>query len=265
MDSSKLLYFILLIFLFIFVYKLLGKKKTKKSAKKILDLQKALYSTRHEFQEINPMTFPNLDLKFYDDIKNNLAAIGFKFLADIEDVTCTKAMPSVRTFIRTMIDNSGTIMGSIYHFKTKGIMKLLLIIVGMPAQSKVIDFETEFSDGSFICTSNTLETDKTGNVPGIKRVQFPNNTSYNELLAAHKSAVARALSSNSNIKLVVVKSLSEVLDSQYRMQEKKNTYKQSIGYMNKEELAKISDGKFDDELIENVSEEIDKLKQGKEN
>ncbi len=268
MDTKSIINIIIIFICIHIISKLISnylrKKSSKKGAKKIYETQKEIYSKRHEYQEINPNVFTFLDLSFYDKIRDLLLSERFKFMGDYENMTLSKIAPNMRTFIRTMLDPSGTIMTGIYHFKARGWIKFILMFTKIPSQNKTIDFESELDNGTFICTSNTLKMDTTGDVPGIVRNQFPSNIPVLEMLNNHKNSIQNILSQSSGVKLLKMNSLAEILSSQQRLQDLKNKHKQSFGYMDKTELEKISQNSYK-EATDDVIKEIDKIKQGRDN
>ena len=57
------------------------------AARKLVDLQEALFDRPHECQKVDPTEFDRLDGKYYDDTRVWLEAQGFTYLADVENVT----------------------------------------------------------------------------------------------------------------------------------------------------------------------------------
>ena len=227
-------------------------------ARKIVNDSKALYSNRHEFAEVRAADFRDLNHQFYNRAQAELEAFGFRYLADIEDLTLTRQYPGMRTFIRSMTGDHGAISAGIYQLKFRGFYRLLQLLGVLAKKPFYIDLESEFSDGIFLATSNTSGTDLSGDVPGILRQRAPAETSIPELLAAHRKQVARLCQEGRTI--IKVDSLAEVQASQHRLQEAKNRHKTSIGHVDAEQLARIAAKHGDPETNHQLALELKTLR-----
>src|SRR5436190_10025104 len=54
---------------------------------------KAVYSTEHEYVQVNPAEFRFADLSFYDRAEREFETHGFQSLGDWEDVTVSRTYP----------------------------------------------------------------------------------------------------------------------------------------------------------------------------
>ena len=133
-------------------------------AQKLLKTMQALYTDQHTFQHVDCKTFRHVDQKFYQHTQKMLEKLGFRQIADIEDVTVSQTKISHRTFIRVLLSSDRTIMGACYQFPLSWLVRLFQWIGLAPKGGKVIDLESELSDGSFLVTTNTLEMDTTTDI-----------------------------------------------------------------------------------------------------
>jgi hypothetical protein len=201
------------------------KKARKAAANRVVELNKAVYGSEpYEYRMVQPLEFPELDSEFYDRARSWFQAQGFRFLGDRENVTLSRIMPQARTFIRTMVSADGTIFGGAYHVKLQRVR-------GLPAEARVIEFETEFSDGTFVTTSNAPATARTLEVSGIHAERFPGETSADELLRTHRERLAGVAESRPPLTATRLKTMDDVISFQRRMQALGATYKHSIGYL----------------------------------
>src|SRR5688572_15613368 len=69
----------------------------------------AVYGEPHEMARVDAAAFPEADIDFYDSAKAELEKRGYKFLADVEDLTMSRIYPQNRTFLRLFIDGGGMI------------------------------------------------------------------------------------------------------------------------------------------------------------
>jgi hypothetical protein len=212
----------------------------KDAADDIVRMQKALYAEQHEYRAVRPSEFRDVDIAFYDQTQKTFEREQFRFLGDIEDVTATREFPKMRTFLRLMAGDSGTIQLACYHLKMRGFLRLLQLVGALPSNIKTLDLETEMSDGSFIVTANTQGVDTTGAVPRVARYLHPRETAPLELLALHREQVQQASIREGGLAPVRVNTLDDLIASQHRLQAIKNAHKASMGYMDAKELRQIA-------------------------
>jgi hypothetical protein len=210
----------------------------KRAAREIVENSKALYSAPHEFAEIRASDFRDLDHQFYNRAQAELEAFGFRHVADIEDLTVSRQMPAMRTFVRILIGDHRSTSAAIYHLKFRRFYRLLQLIRVLPQKPFFIDLESEFSDGTFLATSNTRGTDLSGDVPGIQRQTFPAETPIGQLMAAHREEFGRQCQEGRTA--TKVGCLAEVRAAQHRMQEAKNRHKQTLGHVDGEQTARVA-------------------------
>lgn len=210
----------------------------KRAARKIVATSKAIYSAPHEVVEVRASTFRDLDHRFYDATRVELEALGFRFLADIEDLTLSRQFPSMRTFIRSLTGDQGTISAAIYQLKFRGFYRILQLAGLLARRPFFVDFETEFSDGTFLATSNTAETDLNSAVPEIHRYRLAQAAPVAQLLAVHREQLE--LRRQKGLIPTRVSSLAEARALQDRLQQAKNRHKHGLGYVDAEMTAKIA-------------------------
>jgi hypothetical protein len=210
----------------------------KRAARKIVETSKAIYSRPHEFAEVRAADFRDLDLAFYNRAQAELEAFGFRHVADIEDLTATRQFPGMRTFIRALAGDSGSTSAGIYQLKFRGFYRLLQLVGVLPKKPFFIDLETEFSDGTFLATSNTRGTDLSSDVPGIQRQIFPAETPIAQLVAAHREQSGPQCQEGRIA--TKVGCLAEIRALQNRLQEAKNRHKKNLGYVDAEQTARIA-------------------------
>jgi hypothetical protein len=128
----------------------------------------------------------------------------------------------------------------------------------MPKNLKMIDLETELSDGSFIVTANSRGSDTTGAVPRVARFQHPLETPAFDLLTLHRDQVEQAMRRDPTLQPVRVNTLDELIASQHRLQAIKNEHKASMGYMDAKEFRQIA-GK-DSAAVREMAAEFERRK-----
>jgi hypothetical protein len=230
------------------------------AARDILQTQKALYCGEHEFRVVAEprREFRGADFDYYARTQQVLERSGFDCLGDVEDVTTARQFPSMRAFLRVMSGDDGSVMAAIYHVRVSGFIRMMQIIGVVPRQMKMLDLETELSDGSFIVTCNSLGADTTGAVPRVARFQYARETPPAELLDLHRQQVQQALIRDRGLSPRPARTLDDVIAAQHRLQAIKNAHKQKIGYMDRHELANIAGG--ESATVQDVADEIERQK-----
>jgi hypothetical protein len=209
------------------------KEAQRKAAKNILEFQKAIYSSEpYEYRMVSPSEFPELDHDFYDRMRSSLESQGFRFLGDRENATLSRVAPDKRTFLRTMVNADGTICGAAWHRRLNRPFR------SFATDIKSIEFESELSDGTFVTTSNNLESARSLPFPGIEAERFPSETSADELLRVHRERLARVLESRPHLSPTKLQTMEDVIWFQRRQQMIKAKHKQSIGYASVESVEK---------------------------
>lgn len=216
-----------------------------KDAEELLDMLLMTYSSNHEYAEVDPDDFKYLDLKYYERTWEKLRDEGFRFLGDIEDVTLSQVHPRMRSFIRCLVSGDGSVMAGIYHVRPRGWWRVL-VWFGLLKQTRVLDLETEFTDGCFVCTSNAEQAAMMTLPDELMPEFYGDITEPAELLEIHKRWVGEYLSQTDGVGCVIVRSLRDGLASQDRMTALKAAHRDEIkGGLLPEEMDRIAEGKLE--------------------
>lgn len=196
------------------------------AARSMLEQNRALWGSEpHEIRMASLADFPNLDHAFYDQYRQQLESMGFRFLADWENMTLSRVFPQMRTMLRVMVSTDGSIRCAAYHIRN------------LNPQVKTYDFETELSDGTFLTTSNAR--DRSLSTPGIDSKKFPTSTSLSDLLQFHQQRLAEKLATNPTLKPMLATSIEDNLKMQNRQQQLQAKHKRETGFVNAEDIKKI--------------------------
>jgi len=211
----------------------------EESAQTLLEQQKKLYGGSHEFRRVGPEAFEGLDTEFYESNRTRLEKLGFHYVADVEDVTVANTWPRHQSVLRVMLGDGGAVTGTIFHLRLFGVARGLQFIGVLPRKLLTVEFETELSDGSFVCTSNTLKSDTTAPFPRISKLRLPAATPPEQLLDQHREHLRTALATAPGVRPLAFYSLEDVLESQNRQQMIKSAHKARIGYLDENELKSV--------------------------
>ena len=215
----------------------------EKAAREILALIAATYQPTHEYVPADARLFGHLDSRFYERTTRLLGSNGFRKLADIEDKTITNSPNGVLmpVLVRTMLSRDGTVLAGLYHPRIKRLGLRILLWVFRKLPGKVIDMETEFSDGSFVVTSNAVSAAAIELPTTLISAEFlPGTVTALAVFHRHAARVAAHLVARPGVGTRAVSTLDELLASQNRMNAIKAAYRGEIGAVTKAELERLS-------------------------
>ncbi|MDZ7630348.1 MAG: hypothetical protein U5K74_03025 [Gemmatimonadaceae bacterium] len=167
---------------------------------------------------------------------------GFTRLADVEDTTITSAPGGVLmpVLIRTLLSRDGTVMAALYHPRIKPLLVRVLLWLLRRSPGKVVDMETECSDGSFVVTSNAV-TAEAIDLPALISAEYqPAKTSAFSLHSRHVTRVAEHLAQRTGVTAKVITTHEELVASQNRMNAIKAAYRGDVGGITREELDRLA-------------------------
>lgn len=207
------------------------------AAGQILAQIRATYVPTHNYIEVSPAEFRHLNLRFYERTLSSLAKAGFRHLADFEDTTLTSVPGSIlpRIMIRSMLSSDGTIMAAAYDPKVKLIWRILLVLLRKKLKP-VIDFETEYSDGTYVVTSNGEMASSIKIPPMVIAEYLPAGTPVRDVLARHMQCLEAVEAVNPSAVRRSFSTREDVVLAQNRMNAIKAAYREELGGVTLEEL-----------------------------
>jgi hypothetical protein len=199
----------------------------------------AVYGEPHELVQIDPATFPEADIDFYDRARRELEGKGYRFLADVEDLTLSRIYPHNRTFLRLAVDAGRMIRASAYHLHPRGVVISLLQLVQLfPRHLRVIELVSEVG-GTFLVTSNTHGVDRLEPPPEAKVERMPLGTSLLSVVARHEARITEFLRAQPGRAPVSFETLDEVIASIARAHVVMARHRQKVGGLSRDELERL--------------------------
>lgn len=231
---------------------------THAAAKDILEMIRSVYIPSHDYQSVDLKDYPHIDSRFYSNTKTLLESEGFIHLGDQEDMSLANAKGNFfkRVPARCMISNDGVIMAACYHAKLSPIWLRVLLFILRKKVGKTIDFESEFQDGSFVCTSNAALAGAIKNPPIIHSEFHAVDTPCVGLLQRHRERVVKHIQ-NFCVSPRRIQTISEQRESQNRMNAIKAAFRGELGSISLEELEKVS---FSKAQAADVHKEVQKIR-----
>lgn len=225
----------------------------KRVAGKTYSQQKAIYSGTMEYADANPADFNWLDLPFYEDVTAKMSQLTFRHVGDVECITATRQFPGMRSFLRLFVGDGGSVMAACYHVKARGVFGLLALIRVIPRHMRVVEFESEFSDQTFLGTTTAPRKLIIGSFPGITNICMDLEVGEAEVLSKHREELGRIVNER-GVQPVRLMSKADLLASQDRMHALKSAYKKNRGYVTREEFAGMAGGKLSSAHMKYVEE-----------
>jgi hypothetical protein len=199
----------------------------------------AVYGEPHELARVSPAAFPEADIEFYDRVRTELEAKGYRTIADIEDLTMSRIYPQNRTFLRLLVDAGGMIRASAYHLHPRGVVISMLQLVQLfPRHLRVIELVSEIQ-GMFLVTSNTHGIDRLEPPPEAKVERMPLSTPLAEVVATHEKRITALLRTHPERAPVTFETYEEILASMSRAHVAMARHRQKVGGLSRDELERL--------------------------
>lgn len=219
-----------------FVWVLLGKLQRRRAGRRTVENMKQLYTQRHEYRDVRPDDFKQLDLDFYEQTTRVLSSLGCVWVADIEDVTIRNAFPYPVTFIRNMHGLGGAVMVGIYHCKFRSLFMRLVILLTRTKIGRSIDCETEFRNGEFLCTNNAPTAAHITNPPQLNTEYLAFETPAAEVFQRHLQRLNAYLAANPGVQPLLHTTREAIREAQWRQQQIKAAYRKQVGWVTRDEI-----------------------------
>ncbi|HTS17239.1 MAG TPA: hypothetical protein VMP11_06665 [Verrucomicrobiae bacterium] len=227
------------------------KRQAYVVAKKCFDTYEVQYSAGEvEYREVSPISFPELNVPFYEETTKTLEVAGFSQLGDVQNVFFANKA-GFHTFTRVMVDESHTIIADfmdLYHPKSKH-------------RPKVVDFTTEFDDGSFLETLNANDGQKFCRPAQMHSEYLPESSSAMEILRVHRERLAEFLRCNPRAEPRLFGSIQDVIAALSRSRALRIACRRSLSSAEiKQEFLRLAEGRVNDpKLLADIAEEYEKL------
>jgi hypothetical protein len=214
-------------------------KRIDKAAVEMEEMARLLYAPSYRYAPVDPKSFRSLDLGFYDATLRKLQSFGFRHLGDEENLDLKNTAQDPGCFTRVALGSDGTVMAALYQFRPKFWLRLLLRLTGTKL-GKAVDFETEFSDGTVLCTSNAQLAATIQRPEEISSLFLPWETPVEQIYERHLQRVQERLRASSAVPKAFA-TLDDVHASQNRQQAMKALFRKNVGGFSREELLAHAD------------------------
>lgn len=198
-----------------------------------------VYGEPHELARVSAAAFPEADLGFYDAVRAALEARGYRWLADVEDLTLSRVYPSNRTFQRLLVDGGGMIRVAAYHLHPRGVVVTMLQLVQLfPRHLRVVEVVSELP-GRFLVTGNTHGIDRLEPPPEADVERLPPRASVEEVVARHEARLNAWARAHPAQAPVAFAGYEDVLASMARAHVATARHRQRVGGLTRDELERL--------------------------
>lgn len=226
------------------------RRGIRRVARNILETQRAMCGSVHEYRVVDPAAYPDLDHDFYRRTTDWLIEQGFNLLGDLENVTLRAVMENdadglaVKTrktpFQRFLVSAEGDIVACIFHSISPAARREGGRLVIEEQHLRMLEFQTEFDDGTSVGTSLESPAALTEAMPEHRRHFMPADTPPEELLERHRAHVASVQAVWKNARPVAIRTLDDLLAGIRRDDEKRIAFRREIGWVTEKELLRIA-------------------------
>lgn len=211
------------------------------------DIHRMVQVPAPDFAPADPGDFPRSARQHCERQEQALRELGFKPLGDYEP-RHLGAQLGRPTFIRFMRDGDGEIVAAnyrVYPRRPDGWLRLLMLVLGQWKRPKVIEFQSELSDGRFVITNNTAGLDPFEGGPDFFSESFPARKPARRLLDYHRQVLADLKSNNPGLEVVAIPDFAALVASEERQQALKTRYRRKVGLATEDELRLILGRQYD--------------------
>ena len=170
----------------------------------------ALCSEPHEYGPVRVQDFHGLDEGLYDRAQRESEDAGLRCLGDVENLSVSAVFPRLRTAIRDFASDDGEVADSVWQVRAGRWFRIRRPGI------RAMELVTEFSDGTFLSTTNHPGPEHGANVRGIERIQTPYPTPAGQMVAAHRAGIARVMERKCGVVPVPVQTHRELRRSAER-------------------------------------------------
>lgn len=188
----------------------------------------------------SPQTHPHAAWKEYDGVRRKLEALGFTFLGDVQVVSVVENPAMVKpTVLRMFTGDGGMVMAAFYRMALRWTpMGILGRCFG--GAGSMLDLITLYPDGTIVETSNATAAAVWTDPPFLLREFVVKSTPLDRIVEYHRQRVMARTATHPGVHPVRVSSLQEVVAAADATERAKRAYRESIGWITRDELARLS-------------------------
>lgn len=208
-------------------------------ARTVLDSARAMVPGHFHAQAASPQAYPHIDWKAYDEARRRLEALGFRWLGDVHPASDTESSMSRANVLRFLASDDGAVTAAFYKMALRWTpMGVLARLYG--GAGGMLDLVSIYPDGTMVETSNALPARVWDDPPFLLREYLPQPTPVEQLVAVHRERLRLHAEPMPSLWPVRVHTLLEVIAASDATERAKRAYRQRIGWVTRDELARFS-------------------------
>ncbi|HEX9937474.1 MAG TPA: DUF4272 domain-containing protein [Longimicrobium sp.] len=206
-------------------------------ARKILNSAKEMAPGRFEVRPATRQSHPHVAWRDYDVAKRIMEVLGFRWVGDVDVVSVTNNDSISRpTVLRIFVSHDGVIVGGFYRMALRWTFGGILGRLAGGGKG-IVDVSSAFTDGTVLETSSAPLVGRWESPPFLRREYQPQMHPA-ALVARHIQRVGEQMGWNPAAQPCRVATLDEVVAVTDAIERKKREFRQSIGWITRDELAK---------------------------
>lgn len=202
-----------------------------------------VFGGEHEYAPARAADFPEADHGYYQAATSELTQRGFAALGDLEDLTLSRAYPSLRTYARVFVDQGQLIRGGVFHMRTRGVLVgMLQVIRATPRHLRLVEMITESSTGHVLITTNTGGLDRLDPPPGFAVERMEPSRRPGAVAERHTERLRAWLREHPSYQPIAMATLEDAIASMQRINVQLALYRAAKGGLSRDELERIKGG-----------------------
>jgi hypothetical protein len=213
-----------------------------KAARDILADIEAAYRPSQDFVNVDPTLFRHLDLRWYDRTSRLLQSKTFEPMANVADrAAATRPGATLMpVLLRMLLSKDGTVIVTLSHARMRNPLTRLFVWLLRQSPGRVVDMETECTDGSFVVTSNAARGHVADLPPGIAAEFLRPSATVHEVSHRHAARVLAHLAARPGVVARAASTRGEAFASQHRMDALKAAHRGELNGITREMLQRLS-------------------------
>ena len=192
-----------------------------------------MFDSPHERRRADPSEFSGLNTRRYDEIQAELEAEGFRYLADVEDMTLARSRMNPHAPGRYMLSADGSTVAAILQLRFSPLIRILARLIA-GSNPFIVMLQTRFTDDSVLllqrCTPNIADSEP----PELTAVTMAQHYSIADMVEAF-----RTLREQRPVQTpVVMRGLDEALALDKHADRLRREYRLKVGIYTFEDLIK---------------------------
>lgn len=215
----------------------LQAEQAEEMAQEILESIRASYPPKHEYQQMEPNLEQEPNADFYLEASQTLEQLGFEIMADVEDLTLTATMGTIR--IRSLFQKKTQTLAAYFYVPS--------------LDQGLCDFES-FTEKNIVITTLTPANTQADAPTNIHMFHAEAGTSLEQLYQAHLQHLNKIQQQTGDTQLRSIDNFDQLIVLQNLQTLLKHQHLKQKGWVSREYLYNITSG--NQQLADRIYEEI---------